>query len=156
DPGTVGAALTLPEIVCELIADGIHVHPAAAQILFAARGANNIILITDARRPAGQADGECQLETNRPALVKNNGVYLADGTLAGSMLTMQRALRNMMQFTGQPLDVLWPTSSLNAARALHIADRKGSLDVGKDADLVLVDDEINVHLTVVEGNVAYR
>jgi N-acetylglucosamine-6-phosphate deacetylase len=69
---------------------------------------------------------------------------------------MDRALRNFIDATGEPLDALWQTSSLNAARAIGVAARKGSLEVGKDADLVLVDADINVQLTVAEGRIVYQ
>lgn len=155
EPGTLGGVLTSPEINCELIADNIHVHPAAMQILFACKGIDHLILITDAVRAAGLPEGEYQID-KRTVLVKDGAVRLPDGTLAGSTLTMDRALYNFMQAVGQPLDTSWQISSLNAARAIHIADRKGSLEAGKDADLVLVDDRINVHLTIVEGRIVYR
>jgi N-acetylglucosamine-6-phosphate deacetylase len=155
EPGTLGAAMTSPEIACELIADNIHVHPAAMQILFVCKGADGVILITDSIRAAGMPDGEYQID-ERTVIVRDGAVRLPDGTLAGSTLTMDRALRNFMQATGQPVEAIWQTSSLNAARAIHVSDRKGSLEVGKDADLVLVDDDINVHLTVAEGRVVYR
>ncbi len=155
DPGTVGAALTMPEINCELIADNIHVHPAAMQILFAAKGPQRVILITDAVRGAGMGDGEYMID-NRQVIVRDGAVRLPDGTLAGSTLTLNRGLYNFMRATGQPLDATWQTSSLNAARDLHISDRKGSLEVGKDADLVLVDDQITVYCTIVEGQIVYR
>jgi N-acetylglucosamine-6-phosphate deacetylase len=154
-PGTVGGVLTSPEINCELIADNIHVHPAAMQILLACKGTDRVILITDAVRAAGLPDGEYQID-ERTVTLKDGAVRLPDGTLAGSALTMDAALRNFMQAVGQPLSAIWPTSSLNAARAIHVSDRKGSPEVGKDADLVLVDDQINVHLTVVEGRIVYR
>jgi N-acetylglucosamine-6-phosphate deacetylase len=155
EPGTLGGVLTSPEIRCELIADNIHVHPAAMHILFACKGVDGTILITDAVRPAGLPDGDYEIDA-RTVQVKEGAVRLPDGTLAGSTLTMDRALRNFMRATSQPLDVLWPTSSLNAARAIGVADHKGSLERGKDADFVLVDDDLNVHLTVVEGRVVYR
>jgi N-acetylglucosamine-6-phosphate deacetylase len=154
-PGTVGGVLTAPEINCELIADNIHVHPAAMQILFACKGADRVILITDAVRPTGLPDGEYPLD-DRTITLKDGAVRLPDGTLAGSVLTMDVALCNFMRAVNQPLDAIWQTSSLNAARAIHISDRKGSLEVGKDADLVLVDDQISVRLTVVEGRIVYR
>ena len=155
DPGTVGAVLTSPEVNCELIADNIHVHPAAMQILFAAKGPDHIILITDAVRGAGLGDGDYLMD-ERHVVVRNGEIRLDDGTLAGSALTLNRGLYNFMRATGQPLKAIWQTSSLNAARAIHLADRKGSLEIGKDADLVLVDDQINVKLTVVEGQVVYQ
>jgi N-acetylglucosamine-6-phosphate deacetylase len=155
DPGTLGAALSSPEIRCELIADNIHVHPAAMNVLYRAKGADGVILITDAVRGAGMPDGEYPID-DRIILVRDGAVRLPDGTLAGSTLTMERALRNFLQATGRPLSELWPTSSLNAARAIGASARKGSLEVGKDADLVLVDEAINVQLTVVEGRIVYK
>ncbi len=155
DPGVVGAVLSLPEVRCELIADMIHVHPAVIRVLFAAKGRDGVVLITDAVRPAGLPEGEYMID-DRPVVLKDGAVRLPDGTLAGSSLTMDAALRNFMQATGQPLDVVWPASSLNAARAVQVADRKGSLEVGKDADLVLVDADIQVCLTVAEGRIVYR
>ncbi len=155
EPGTLGAVMALPEVYCELIADNIHVHPAAMQILFAAKGADRIVLITDAVRGAGLPDGEYNID-DRTVLVKDGAVRLPNGTLAGSTLTMDRSLRNFIAATGQPLAKVWQTSSLNAARSLHMADKRGSLEIGKMADLVLVDDEINVHLTVADGTIVYQ
>jgi N-acetylglucosamine-6-phosphate deacetylase len=155
EPGTLGAVMALPEIYCELIADNIHVHPAAMQILFAAKGADRIVLITDAVRGAGLAEGSYSID-DRTVMVKDGAVRLPDGTLAGSTLTMDRSLRNFLAATGQPLEKVWQTSSLNAARSLHMADTRGSLEIGKMADFVLVDDEINVHLTVADGTIVYQ
>lgn len=155
EPGALGAAMSHPDIVCELIADNIHVHPTAMNILFTVKGPDRVILVSDAIRGAGMPDGEFRID-DRIVMVKDGAVRLPDGTLAGSTLTLECALRNLVQATGHPLDVLWRASSLNAARAIHIAHRKGSLEAGKDADLVLVDDQINVCLTVVEGQIVYR
>jgi N-acetylglucosamine-6-phosphate deacetylase len=155
EPGALGAVLTNQNIGCELIADNIHVHPAAMQLLYACKGQEHVILITDSVRSTGLPDGEYAID-ERTVRVKDGVVRLPDGTLAGSTLTMDRALQNFMRATGQPLEAIWQTSSLNAARSIHLADRKGSLEVGKDADLVLVDEQINVHLTVAEGAIVYR
>ena len=155
EPGTLGAALTLPEIRAELIADNIHVHPAVMQIIYRCKGADGLILISDAVRGAGMPDGEYSID-ERTVTIHNGIVRLPDGTLAGSTLTMERALQNLIAATGEPLSALWQTSSLNAARAVGVSARKGSLEVGKDADLVLVDSEVNVQMTVAEGRVVYR
>jgi N-acetylglucosamine-6-phosphate deacetylase len=155
EPGTLGAVMTLPEVYCELIADNIHVHPAAMQILFAAKGADRIVLITDAVRGAGLPEGEYNID-DRTVMVKDGAVRLPNGTLAGSTLTMDRCLRNFLVATGQPLEKVWQASSLNAARSLHMADKRGSLEIGKMADFILVDDEINVHLTVADGTIVYQ
>jgi N-acetylglucosamine-6-phosphate deacetylase len=154
EPGTVGAALTMPEIACELIADNIHVHPAAIKLLVEAKGPAGVILITDAVRVAGLPEGDYQLD-DRMVSVRAGAVRLANGGLAGSTLTMDRALRNLRAATGRPLRELWPAASLNAARAIGVSTSKGSLELGKDADLVLLDAEGRVCLTVAAGEVVY-
>ncbi len=154
EPGTVGAVLALPEVACELIADNIHVHPAAIKILVDAKGPAGVMLITDAVRVAGLPEGDHQLD-NRRVTVRDGAVRLPDGALAGSTLTMDRALRNVLAATGRPLREVWPMTSRNAARAIGLADSKGSLEVGKDADLVLLDAEGQVRATIVAGEVVY-
>jgi N-acetylglucosamine-6-phosphate deacetylase len=153
-PGTVGAALGLSEITCELIADNIHVHPVVMKLLVDVKGPGGVILITDAIRWAGRKEGTYHLD-HREIVVRDGAVRLPDGTLAGSTLTMDSALRDIAKATGRSLSELWPMSSLNAARATGISDAKGSLEVGKDADLVLLDDEFGVAMTVVEGEVVH-
>ncbi|MBZ0284833.1 MAG: N-acetylglucosamine-6-phosphate deacetylase [Anaerolineae bacterium] len=155
-PGSVGAVLTMPEIYCELIADNIHVHPAVMQILLAAKGIERVILITDAVRGAGLPAGTSYNQDGRIVTLRDGGAYLADETLAGSTLTMDRAFYNFIQATHKSLDTLWPTTSLNAAQALHIAHSKGSLEVGKDADIVLVNKNIEVNMTIAQGKIVYR
>ena len=119
EPGTVGAALTLPQLSCELIADNIHVHPAAQKILVDAKTPAGVILITDAIRPAGLPPGDYMLD-DRPVNNRTGAVRLADGTLAGSVLTMERALQNICAAAGRSLAEMWPASSLNAARAIGV------------------------------------
>jgi N-acetylglucosamine-6-phosphate deacetylase len=155
EPGTVGAALTIPQISCELIADNIHVHPAVQKILVDVKSPSGVILITDAIRAAGLPEGEYRLD-ERSVNIRNGAVRLADGTLAGSILTMERALQNLCAATGRPLEELWMTSSLNAARAIGVSSSKGSLEAGKDADLVLLDEWFQVHLTVARGEIVFR
>lgn len=156
EPGTLGAVMALPNIRCELIADLVHVHPAAIYLLWLAKGRDGIILITDAVRGAGLPEGTAYTQDGRQVIARDGAVYLPDDTLAGSTLTMNAALRNFMRAVDQPIEQVWQTSSLNAARALKLADHKGSLEVGKDADLILVDDDLNVYLTVVEGQIVHR
>jgi N-acetylglucosamine-6-phosphate deacetylase len=152
--GTIGAAMALPQIQCELIADNIHVHPAAQKILVDVKGPSGVILISDAVRAAGLPEGDYVLD-NRSVQVQHGAVRLPDGTLAGSVLTMERALRNICAATGRSLEEMWVTSGLNAARAIGISSQKGSLEVGKDADLVLLDESFTVRLTVVKGEVVF-
>lgn len=155
EPGTVGAVMTMSEISCELIADTIHVHPVAMDILYRTKGRDGIILISDAIRSAGMPDGEYAID-ERTVWVTDGVVRLKDGTLAGSTLTMDRALHNFLCATNKPIEKLWQTGSLNAAQAINISDRKGSLEIGKDADLVIVDKDINVMLTMVAGKIVYQ
>jgi N-acetylglucosamine-6-phosphate deacetylase len=154
-PGALGAVMTLSDIYCELIADNIHVHPAAMKLLYAAKGPHHLVLITDSVGSNGLPDGNYE-QDGRTVVVSNGTIHLENGTLAGSSLTMDRGLKNLMTATGQTLEQLWQTSSLNAARSIHISDHKGSLEVGKDADMILVDSDINVHLTIAEGQVVYQ
>ena len=155
EPGTVGAIMSLPQIRAELIADNIHVHPAAMKILVQVKGPDKVILVTDAIRGCGMPDGEYPID-NRTIRVRDGAARLPDGTLAGSILTMDRALRNIMQATGLSLREAWPMTSLSAARSIHAAASKGSLEVGKDADLVLLDADLEVRLTVAEGEIVFQ
>ena len=153
--GTIGAAMSLPQISCELIADNIHVHPAAQKILVDVKTPSGVILVTDAIRAAGLPDGDYQLD-DRSVHIQDGAVRLPNGTLAGSVLTMERALKNVCAASGRPLSEMWITSSLNAARAIGVSARKGSLEVGKDADLVLLDESFQVQWTVVQGEVVFK
>lgn len=155
NPGVVGAVLGDKRITGELIADNIHVHHGAMKSLWQAKGADGITLISDAMRACGMPDGEYKLDDLR-AFVKDGRVTLADGTLAGSVLTMDVAVKNFMQATGADLHEILPTFSLNPARAIGLDYKKGSITQGKDADLVLVDNNFNVCMTIVEGNIVYE
>jgi N-acetylglucosamine-6-phosphate deacetylase len=153
--GTVGAVMVIPEISCELISDNIHVHPGAQKILIDTKGPAGVILVTDAIRGTGLPDGDYPID-NRTITIKNGAARLPDGTLAGSTLTMERALKNAMNASGRSLAEVWPMSSLNAARDIGVSANKGSLEVGKDADLVLLDEEFRVLLTVANGLMVYQ
>lgn len=155
EPGTLGAVLTLPGIDCELIADGIHVHPAAMRLLLTAKGVDRVILITDAIRAAGMPDGEYALDT-RMISVRDGSVHLPDGTLAGSMLDMDTALRRFLDATALALADAWPVTSRNAARSIGIDARTGRIAAGMDADLVWLDENLNVAMTVAQGCIVYR
>jgi N-acetylglucosamine-6-phosphate deacetylase len=155
DPGTLGAALAFNELRCELIADNIHVHPGAIRVLHKAKGCDRVMLITDAVRGAGMSEGEYMID-DRVVTVKDGAARLADGTLAGSILTLEHGLRNYMMATEQLLESVWQVSSLNAACAIGVSARKGSIEVGKDADFALVDADMNVQATFVGGTVVHR
>lgn len=154
-PGVIGAGLTMPELRCELIADNIHVHPAVQQILYQAKGPYGMLLVSDCTRTTGLPDGEYDLDSRR-VVVKDDIVRLSDGTLAGSRLALDQALRNFSTNVHRPLSELWPVVSLTPARTIGIAHQKGVLELGHDADLVLLDDAHQVQLTMTEGSIVYQ
>ncbi|WP_374711633.1 N-acetylglucosamine-6-phosphate deacetylase [Symbiobacterium terraclitae] len=154
EPGTVGGALSLPGVTVELIADGVHVHPASMQVAVRARGAANVLLVTDAMRAAGLGDGEFTLG-GLPVTVKDGAARLHSGALAGSVLTMERGVQNLVHMVGLDLPTAVAMASLHPARRLGLEARKGSLAVGKDADLLILDDKLEVMTTIIGGEVFY-
>lgn len=154
DPGTLGAVLIDDRLHAELIADNVHVHPAAMKILYRAKGRDRVILVSDDIRAAGMPDGEYAVD-DRTMIVKDGECRLPDGTLAGSIVRFNVAVRQFCQAVEEPLEMVWPVTSQNAARTVGVAHRKGTLTNGKDADLVLVDDDVNVLMTIAEGRIVY-
>jgi len=154
-PGVVVGAFLCNELKVHLIADGLHVHPAVMRLLLKIKGASGILLITDAVRASGMADGEYEF-TGRRVYVRDGRVTLPDGTLAGSSLTMERAVQIMIEDVGAPLTDAIRMASLNGARVLGLDRTKGTLAVGKDADLVVLDNRYNVRMTFVNGDVVYH
>ncbi len=152
EPGVIGAALLHDEVTAELISDGVHVHPAAMKLLIRVKGSNKVVLVTDAIRAAGMPDGEYRLG-EQDVIVKNGVCRLVSGELAGSTLTMDRALRNMVESVGISLQEAVMMATMNPARVIGMEDRKGGIAPGKDADLVILDERLNVCSTVLKGEV---
>ena len=156
EPGTVGAALTQTEIVCEIIADGVHLDPMIVKLIVAAKGASGAVLITDAIEGAAMPDGEYTLG-GQPVFVKDGTAAFADGTLAGSVLTMNRAFINVMRFAGTGACEAARLSSGNAARQLGMEGHGGEIAPGKAGDIVILHpDTGEVAWTLVGGRVAWR
>jgi len=153
EPGAVGAALD-SDVMVGLIPDGIHLHPAAVRLVLKAKGIDKICLVTDSIGAAGLGDGRYSL-AGQEVIVDHGVARLADGTLAGSTLTMERAVKNFLEFTGVSLPEAVRTATLNPARLLGLDRRKGSIAVGKDADLVIFDEAFNVHYTIIGGEIVY-
>lgn len=154
-PGVVGAALTIPDVRCEVIADGYHVHDGALKLLHQSKGTAGVTLVSDCHRPAGLADGT-YVVSGRMALMNGGVLRRPDGRLAGSTITLNRALLHYTRAIDIPMEQAWRTASLNPAQELGIDHRVGSLAVGKDADLVLFDEHMHAHITFLRGEIAYH
>ena len=150
DPGSVGAVLSSDSVYAEVIADGIHVHPSNVQLLIQVKGAARTILVTDAVKPTGTTTKEFEMGGIK-ASVRDGAVLTPEGRLCGSTLTMDRAIRNVRTWTNRSIPEIIRMASLNPAEQLGIADTTGSLVEGKDADIVILDRELNVKATYVRG-----
>lgn len=156
EPGTLGAVMTDDRIYGQLICDGIHVHPAMVKLLIRAKGTERIILITDSIRAAGLSDGEYDMGDGQVVTVRDGVVRIASGSLAGSTLTMDAALRNVIEFTGMSLQEVLPMATSVPAEAMRLTGKKGSITVGADADLVLLDQRLQIRTTLVAGEIVYE
>ncbi len=151
EPAILGAALET-DIYCEMICDGLHLHPGIVRLLLKAKGLDHVVAITDSIMAAGLPDGNYHLGVNE-VVVKNGDAKLAsDGTRAGSTLTQIRALRNLTAFTGYSLEELIPLFTENPARLIGVFDRKGSIANGKDADIVLLTETLDIDRVFARGN----
>jgi len=137
EPGILGTVLTTDSLFAELICDGIHTAPGLVKLWWRAKGPERAILVTDAMSATGMPDGEYQL--GGFAVQVANGRAMADGVLAGSVLTLDRALANFVDFTGAPLEQALRLLTANPAAMTGLADQAGSLTVGAPANLVAVD-----------------
>ena len=153
--GTVGSAMLFDELSCELIADTIHVSVPAIKLLAKCKPEGKLVLITDAMRAKGIADGESELGGQK-VFVKNGEARLADGTLAGSVLRMNIAVKNMVEKAGMSLTDACDLATINPAKVIGIDDEAGSIREGKRADFAVLDDKFNVLYTVCGGKIIYK
>jgi N-acetylglucosamine-6-phosphate deacetylase len=154
-PGLLGAVLTCDEINAELIADGQHVSAAAMKLLLRCKGVDGVHLITDNTIWAGMANGTYQ-DGERTIVKEDSRAYVLGGTLVGSVAPMNRCVGNMVRSVGCSLGKAVRMASLNPAVVVGVDDHKGSLEPGKDADLVVVDEEVEVYMTMVKGQEVYQ
>jgi len=154
EPGAVTALLVNSSVTVELVADGIHLHPAVIEMVYKTKGAERIVLVTDSMRAKYLRDGKYELGGQK-VNVKRGRVTLGDGTLAGSVLKMNDALKNVISFTRCSLRDALKMVCENPAKLLNIYSRKGSVAEGKDADLVVLDEKYDVAMTICRGRVAY-
>lgn len=148
DPGIVAEALTNPAIAAEMIVDGIHLHPTIVKIIADAKGIEGTVLITDATAATGMPDGKYML--GEVEIEVKDGMCMHDGSLAGSVLTLDRAVRNVVDFTKWRLQDAVRAASLNAARSAR-AESKGMLKPGADADLVVMNSRGDVQAAIAKG-----
>jgi N-acetylglucosamine-6-phosphate deacetylase len=152
--------LVCDELYAEVIADknGIHVPPVLLTILLRCKGAEKIILISDSRDAAGSPPGRYTMKDGLKIVLKEGDdvVRLENGSLAGSLMSMNDAIRNFMRHTGISLPAAVTAATYNPAKFLALEHRKGSIQAGADADLAVFDEDINVHMTLVGGKIVYQ
>lgn len=134
DPGLIGAALALDKLSVDIIADGVHLHPATVKFTIKAKGIDRVILISD------RIEGPMRLK---------------DGRLAGSVLGLNQAVKNVMEFADVSLQDAVRMATMNPARLLGISGKKGSLEAGKDADIIIFDEALVIKSAIVKGDMVY-
>jgi N-acetylglucosamine-6-phosphate deacetylase len=154
DPGLITACLNEPGVLAEVIPDGVHLNPHIVRLAIKAKGPDRVALITDAFSATGLPEGTHTLGPHR-VTVKGALCTLENGTIAGSIITMNVAVRNAIQFAGVSLVEAVRMSSLIPAQVAGCADRKGSLEAGKDADVTLLDAEFGCRATWSRGRSVY-
>ena len=153
DPGVVGAIMIYPNIACEIIADGYHLHAAIVKLLRRVKQIHKIVLVTDCLRPTGQKEGKL--------LANNEEVYLKDGlftrkddeTIAGSALTMIKGVQNLVEDMDVPLEDALRMASCNPATVISRQIETGYIMPGRDADIVVFDKDFKIRLTMVKGDI---
>ncbi|HLI07149.1 MAG TPA: N-acetylglucosamine-6-phosphate deacetylase [Ktedonobacteraceae bacterium] len=154
NPGPIAAVAQAPQVRGELIADGVHVHPAMMDVLVKILGPERTIVITDALAAAGIDNATFEF-AGQAAHVICGVARLADGTITGSVLTLDQALRNMLAMTESSLQDVVRMLTFNPAQAAHIADHKGCLQAGYDSDLLIYDSSLTLQATICRGTLTY-
>ena len=149
-PALLGAVLER-DVYCEAICDGRHLHPGIVRLLLKTKGLNRIVAITDSIMAAGLPDGNYHLGVNEVVVEEGDAKLASDGTRAGSTLTQNTALKNLLAWTERPLEELLPLLTENPAHLIGVWDRKGSIADGKDADLTVLDGHLNVEAVFLRG-----
>lgn len=160
EPGLLGAALDDGHFWAEIIADGLHVHPTAMRLAYKLKGPDKLVLVTDSMRAQGLGDGRYELG-DLPVVVRGGEARLLaedgePGALAGSVLTMDAAVRTMVQRVGVPMHDAVRMASANPAALLGLQETKGSLTKGMDADVVVLNPELRAVVTAVEGRIVHQ
>ena len=149
-PAILGAVLE-SDVYCEAICDGRHLHPGIVRLLLKVKGLDRVVAITDSIMAAGLSDGKYHLGVNEVVVEDGDAKLASDGTRAGSTLTQDTALLNLLAFTGRRIEEILPLLTENPAKLAGVIDRKGSIADGKDADIVVLDGENHVEQVFVKG-----
>jgi len=150
EPAIFGALLE-SDCYCEIIADGIHLVPGTVKMLSKIKGTHRLIAISDSIMAAGLPDGDYKLGVNEIVVSDGDAKLKSDGTRAGSTLTLDRALKNIIKFTGLSLEEVIPVLTENPARLINVYDRKGSIEDGKDADIVFLNENSDIIAVYARG-----
>ena len=153
--GVVGSAMLCDDLYTELICDTIHVSVPAIKLLIRNKPADKVILITDSMRAKGLPDGISELG-GQTVYVKNGEARLENGALAGSVLRMNDAIRNLVEKVGVPFETAVDFATVNPATHLGLAHERGTIEVGKRADFTVLDDAFNVLQTIVGGKTVFE
>jgi N-acetylglucosamine-6-phosphate deacetylase len=154
DPGALGAVLTSDQATAEVIADGFHVHQASMRILLRCLGVDRIVLVSDANMAAGLGDGQYQL-LDQPISVAGGRATREDGSLAGSTQPLIGCLHEVTKIGGVSLQQGLQMMTRNPADAMHLSNGLGGLEVGQEAHLTVIDEEMHVYLTMVKGEIVH-
>ncbi len=152
--GVVGAALTT-DVFCEIICDNIHINPALFQFVLNNKGKDKVVLITDCMRAGCMPDGKYDLG-GQDVFVKDGVARLAAGNLAGSVLNLNKAVYNFMKNTDLSINEAINLASLNPARSINMDKTKGSLEIDKDADIALFDEDMNCYMSISQGEIIFN
>jgi len=153
-PGPLVAIFENKNVTAQIIADGVHIHPSVLKLAFDILGPERVLLITDGIQAMGLPDGH-YVYNGIEYESQNGAARYKDGTLIGTALGLSELVKRFISFTDCSLDVAVKIVTENPAKVLGLADRKGSIAVGKDADLVLLDDDLSVQTTIVGGKIVY-
>jgi N-acetylglucosamine-6-phosphate deacetylase len=154
EPAIFGAALE-SDVYCEIICDGRHLHPGTVRLIVKTKGNKRIAAITDSIMATGLPDGYYHLGVNKIVVENGDAKLVSNGTRAGSTLTQNNALKNLILFTGMSIENIIPMLTENPAKLIGIYNKKGSIAEGKDADIIVIDKDNDVDMVFVGGVLAY-
>ena len=150
-PAIFGALLESDKAYCEVICDGRHLHPGTVRIILKAKGTERVVAVTDSIMAAGLPDGEYKLGVNDVVVEDGDAKLKSDGTRAGSTLTTIQAYRNLLRFTGRTEEEILPLLTENPAALIGLDDEIGSIEKGKTADILLLDEQNNIDRVIIAG-----